>query len=99
MNQPAYKNYLSAVGMLRVFNAGQNNAATHFNLSSHDPERVMVRPGRAPQYGKTFFEMLREIAPSLPIIGPKIEAAINDKAIVYLKISLCELIFYEDINA
>ncbi len=33
------------------------------------------------QNGETFFEMLREIAPSLPIIGLTIEAAIYDKAI------------------
>jgi hypothetical protein len=73
----------TAVGRLRLLNVRQNNAkgGIHFDLSSQDPERIMVRPGRAHQYGRTFFEMLREIAPSLPIVGPKIKAAINDKAI------------------
>jgi hypothetical protein len=65
MNQPAYKSFLSAVGMLRVFDAGQNNAVVHFDSSSQNPEQIMVRPGHALQHGKPFFEMLREIALSL----------------------------------
>ncbi len=64
-----------------MFDVGQNTAVVHFNFSSQNPERIMVRPAHAPHYGKTFSEMLWEIVPSLLIIGQKIEAAINDKAI------------------
>ena len=50
------------------------NGTIHFDLSSPVLEKIMVRPGRARQYADTFFEMLLNIAPSLPV---KIEAANN----------------------
>ena len=77
------QNFLAAVGRLRLIDARLNDASTgvHFDLSSRDPERIMVKPGKAPQYGDTFFELLRSLAPSLPILGPKILAAIEPKSI------------------
>ena len=77
------QNFLEAVGRLRLIDARLNDAGTgvHFDLSSTDPARIMVKPGKAPQYGDTFFELLRSVAPSLPIMGPKILAAIEPKSI------------------
>ncbi len=77
------QNFLAAVGRLRLIEAKLNNAATcvHFDLSSTDPARIMVRPGKAPQYGDTFFELLRSVAPSIHILGPKILAAIEQESI------------------
>ena len=71
------QNFPAAVGWLRL-----NDAATgvHFDLST-DPARIMVKPGKAPQYGDTFFDLLRFVAPSFPILGPKILAAIQPKSI------------------
>ena len=75
--------FLAAVGRLRLIDARLNDAATgvHFNLNSTDPDRIMVKPGKAPQYGDTFFDLLRFVAPSFPILGPKILAAIQPKSI------------------
>ena len=66
------------MGRLRLIDAKLIDAATglHFDLSNTDPARIMVKPGKAPQYGDTFFELLRSVAPSLPILGPKILAAL-----------------------
>ncbi len=77
------QNFLAAVGRLRLIDARLNNSATgvHFDLSSPDPARIMVKPGKAPQYGDTFFELLRSVAPCLPILGPKILAAIQPASI------------------
>jgi hypothetical protein len=69
---------LAAVGRLCLIDARRlNNAATcvHFDLSSRDPARIMVKPGKAPQSGDTFFELLRIVAPCLPILGQKINHA------------------------
>ena len=84
---PAFKfnlhaqNFLAAMGRLRLFDARLNDGVVHFDLSSPDPQRIMVKPGRAPQYGDTFFDLIRLIAPGLPIMGPKILAAIDPKSI------------------
>ena len=77
------QNFLAAVGRLRLIDAKLIDAATsvHFDLSNTDPARIMVKPGKAPQYGDTFFELLRSLAPSLPIYGAKILAAIEPKSI------------------
>ena len=84
---PAFKfnlyahNFLAAMGRLRLFDARLNDGVVHFDLSSQDPQRIMVKAGKAPQYGDTFFDLIRLIAPGLPIIGPKILAAIDPKSI------------------
>ena len=68
---------------MRLINARLNDASTgvHFDFSSPDPEHIMVKPGKVPQYGDIFFELLRIVAPSLPILGPKILSAIEPKSI------------------
>jgi hypothetical protein len=77
------QNFLAAVGRLRLIDAKLIDAATsvHFDLSNTDPARIMVKPGKAPQYGNTFFQLLRSVVPSLPILGPKILAAIEPESI------------------
>jgi hypothetical protein len=64
--------------------ARMNDGVVHFDLSSTDPQRIMVKPGKAPQYGDTFFELIRLIAPALPILGPMILAAIDPASIDHL---------------
>ena len=75
------QNFLAAMGRLRLFDARLNDGVVHFDLSSPDPQRIMVKQGKAPQYGDTFFELIRLIAPALPILGPKILAAIDPPSI------------------
>ena len=57
----------------------QSDAATgvHFDLSNTDPASIMAKPGKAPQYGDKLFELLWSVVPSLPIMGPKILAALT----------------------
>ncbi len=78
------QNFLGAMGRLRLFDATLNDEVVHFALSSTDPQRIMVKPGKAPQYGDTFFELIRLIAPALPILGPMILAAIDPASIDHL---------------
>ncbi len=49
--------------------------------ASTDPVRIMVKPGKVPPYGDKFFEFMWLLAPCLPILGPKILAAIETKSI------------------
>ena len=75
------QNFLLAMGRLRLFDARLNDGVVHFDLSSTDPQRIMFKAGKVPQYGDTFFELIRLIAPALPILGPKILAAIDPASI------------------
>ena len=56
------QNVLAAGGRLRLIDAKLIDAATgvNFDLSNTDPARIMVKPGKAPQYGDTFFELFLE---------------------------------------
>jgi hypothetical protein len=73
------QNFLGATGRLLLFCTTLNDANTgvHFDLSSTDPALIVFKPGKAPPYGDTFFELMLLIAPCLPILGPKILAAID----------------------
>ncbi len=77
------QNFLAAIGRLRLIDATLNDAATgvHLDLSSTDPARIMVKPGKVPPYGDTFFELMLLLGPCLPNLGPKILAAIDQESI------------------
>ena len=49
---------LHALGWLHLIDATRNDAETsiYFDLSSQDPMRMMVKPGKVPPYGDTFYE-------------------------------------------
>ena len=46
------QNFLLAMGRLRLFDARLNDGVVHFDLSSTDPQRIMFKAGKVPQYGE-----------------------------------------------